>query len=147
MEKSNFVLNSVDRKGDGLKISCEGIDDQELAHFGGLDLHVKATKTMISNTNGMSFAEKAGDYIINEKVISLYLNEVGELIRSTSDEPDYLKGISNIELVKNFLEHLDDNPELVQIIEKDNWLIKKEDYEVRKEEDKIWDDIESDLDK
>lgn len=146
MEKNYFVLNAVDRKGNDLKITGEGTDDHELAHFGGLDLHVKAAKTMINNTNGMEFAEKAGDYIISEKVIALYLNEIGELIRNTSVEPEYLKSISNIHLVKDFLEHLNDNPELLKVIENDDWLIEKEAYEIRKEEDKIWADIKSDLD-
>ncbi|GAA2718404.1 hypothetical protein GCM10009865_54370 [Aeromicrobium ponti] len=41
-----------------LKITGEGVDDLELAHFGRHDLHVKVTKMMISNTNGLYFAKK-----------------------------------------------------------------------------------------
>ncbi len=53
-----------------------------LVHFGELDLHVKAVKTLISNTNGMDFSQDSGDYLIEQKVIALYLNEIGELIRN-----------------------------------------------------------------
>ena len=42
-----------------LKINGEVVDDQDLAHFDGLDLDVKVTKMIISNTNGPDFAKKA----------------------------------------------------------------------------------------
>lgn len=65
MEKSGFEVHGVDRKGNDIMIKCEGVDDQELAHFGGLDLHVKATKMLIGDSqNGMSFSEKEGGYIL-----------------------------------------------------------------------------------
>lgn len=121
MEQSNFTLNGVDKNGHALKITCEGIDDKELAHSGGLDLIVKATKHMISSTNNpMDFPEKEGDYLISDKVIALYLNEIGNLIRNTSSEPEYLENISNIELVKSFIEHINENPEVAALVKKDN---------------------------
>ena len=54
-----------------LNITGEGLDDQELAHFGGHDLHVKVTKIMISNTNGLDFAKKAGDYLVTNTLCQL----------------------------------------------------------------------------
>lgn len=48
MEKSGFQVNGVDRKGNDITIRCEGVDDKELAHFGGLDLHVKAKKCLLA---------------------------------------------------------------------------------------------------
>ncbi|WP_391558954.1 hypothetical protein [Robertmurraya sp.] len=146
MEQSNFTINSIDRKGEPIKITCEGIDDQQLAHFGGLDLAVKAARTLIAATNNpMSFPEKEGDYYISDKVVALLLNEVGELIRNTSPEPDYIADISNIELVKDFLEHLPENREVTQVIEEDNQLIQEANKREREEEDKIWQNIMSDF--
>ncbi|RIW27628.1 hypothetical protein D3H55_22835 [Bacillus salacetis] len=147
MEKSWFELNDVDRKGNDIKIKCEGIDDKELAHFGGLDLHVKAVKTLISNANGTSFPEKEGDYSIGDKVVALYLNEIGELIRNLSSERDYLDGYTNMELVENFMEHWKENQEVLSVVQRDDALIKQDNERVREEEDAIWDDIMSGLKK
>jgi hypothetical protein len=126
MGKSFFEKFTVDRNGNDLKIRCEGVDDKVLSHFGGLDLHVKATKEMISDSSSFSFPEKAGDYMINHKVIALYLNEIGELIRNSSIVPEYLEENSNIQLVKDFIENIKNNPNLVEIIDKDNGAIRKE---------------------
>ncbi|MBT2727815.1 hypothetical protein J7E63_12790 [Bacillus sp. ISL-75] len=145
MEKSKFVLNTVDRNGHDLIISVEGVDDHQLAHFGGLDLHVKATKEMISDINGTSFPEKEGDYLITEKVIALYLNEIGELIRNSSLDPEYLEGFSNTDLVKDFLNNIEENKFILDVIEKDNELIKKHKDEIKHEEDQIWNNILSDI--
>ncbi|PFN76548.1 hypothetical protein COJ85_32510 [Bacillus sp. AFS076308] len=54
-----------------LKITGEGVDDQELAHFGGLDLHVKATKMMIINTNGFDLGKTADDYLVTNALSRL----------------------------------------------------------------------------
>lgn len=137
MEKSRFELHSVDRKGNDIMIKCEGIDEHELAHFGGLDLHVKATKTLISDSqNGMSFPEKEGDYGIGSKVVALYLNEIGELIRNLSVEPEYLSDYSNTDLVKDFLENELKNPAIAKVIEKDNAEIQQEREEIEKKRKK-----------
>ncbi|MCM2534241.1 hypothetical protein NDK43_20160 [Neobacillus pocheonensis] len=56
-----------------LKITGEGVDDQELAHFGGLDLHVKVTKMMISNTNGLDFAKKSRRLFSYKRIESINL--------------------------------------------------------------------------
>ncbi|WP_342545425.1 hypothetical protein [Lysinibacillus sp. FSL K6-4013] len=139
MEKGWFEVHSVDRKGNDIMIKCEGVDDQELAHFGGLDLHVKATKTLISDSqNGMSFPEKEGDYNIGNKVVALYLNEVGELLRNLSIDSDYLTEYSNIDLVKMYLENELKNPEIVRVIEKDNAEIQQEREEIEQEEKEMW---------
>ncbi|WP_416150248.1 hypothetical protein ACM26V_04475 [Salipaludibacillus sp. HK11] len=128
MEKNTSVINTTDRKGNDLKITVDGFDDRELAHFGGLDLHVKATKNMISNTNGMSFPEKDGDFLITDKVAVLYINEIGEMLRNNSLDPEYLEDYSNIELIKEFLNNVDENKEVLNVLEKDNRLIINEDY-------------------
>jgi len=139
VEKSGFEVHSVDRKGNDIMIRCEGVDDQELAHFGGLDLHVKVTKMLIGDSqNGMSFPEKEGDYNIGSKVVALFLNEIGELIRNLSIEPEYLSDYSNMDLVKDFLENELKNPEIAKIIEKDNAEIQQEREEIEKEEKEMW---------
>jgi hypothetical protein len=138
MEKSFFEINTVDRKGNDLYIRCEGVDDKHLASFGGLDLHVKATKEMISDINSTSFVEKDGDYEITNKVIVLYLNEIGELIRNSSMEPEYLDGYTNIQLVEDFLKNIKENPAIVKVIENDNEEIKNEKEMIEKEEGEIF---------
>ncbi|OIJ09404.1 hypothetical protein BKP35_16230 [Anaerobacillus arseniciselenatis] len=125
MDKGMSVINTVDRKGNNLKITVEGVDDQELAHFGGLDLHVKAAKAMIGNTDGMTFPEKHGDIFIAEKVAALYLNEIGEMLRNSYDDPEYLEELTNIELVKDFFNRIHENKEVLEVVEKDNLLISK----------------------
>ncbi|MEC1722836.1 hypothetical protein [Schinkia azotoformans] len=139
MEKSGFQVNGVDRRGNDITIRCEGVDDKELAHFGGLDIHVKATKMLIGDSqNGMSFPEKEGDYDIGSKVVALYLNEVGELLRNLSFDPEYLDEYSNIDLVKMFLENELKNPAIAKVIEKDNAEILQERKEIEREEKEMW---------
>jgi hypothetical protein len=145
MEKSYFKVHDVDDKGNKITITCEGVDDQQLAHFGGLDLHVKAVKTLIRNTNGTDFARKAGDFFIEDKVIALYLNEIGRLIRNFSDEREWLKDYSNMELVQNFLEHWQDNSEIVELVNADNQAIENASKEFKREEDEIWENMISEL--
>ncbi|RKJ75040.1 hypothetical protein D7X33_18380 [Butyricicoccus sp. 1XD8-22] len=126
-EFESTQLFGKDRNGNELEIHIKGIDQKELAHFGGLDLMVNATKYMIgASANPMVFPEKAGDYNINYKVIALYLNEIGELIRTTSSESEFLENISNIELVSNFMGFLSENKEVVALIDKDNKLLATE---------------------
>lgn len=142
MEHSNFTINGVDRTGADIKITCEGIDDQSLAHFGGLDLVLKAARQLISAThNPMSFPEKEGDYDISDKVVALLLNEVGELIRNTSIDPEHFKDTTNIELVKDFMERIHENQALFKIIEMDNNIIREANEKVQEEENEIWNDI------
>lgn len=146
MEKSWFELNDVDRRGNDIQIKCEGVDDKDLAHFGGLDLHVKAVKTLIANANGLSFPEKEGDFNIGDKVVALYLNEIGELIRSLSPEPDFLSEYTNMDLVEDFMKHWKENKEIVDIIERDQIMI-KEDNGRSREEDTVWHEIINDTKK
>lgn len=136
----NFFIRTVDRKGNDLEITVKGVDDRELAHFGGLDLHLKATKAMIADANTLSFPEKDGDYAIREKVAALYINEIGEFLRNTSHDPDFLNNISNMELVRDFLITIE-NPEVLQVIEKDNDLIKTEALQLEQEEEDIWSNV------
>ncbi|OLN21324.1 hypothetical protein BTO30_15550 [Domibacillus antri] len=139
MEKSNFMIHSTDRKGHELKISVEGTDDKELAHFGGLDLHVKATKAMIADISPLHFPEKEGDHLIREKVAALYLNEVGEFLRNTSLDPEMLESYSNFDLVKMLMEEW--QPREVQaVIDKDNELILQE-AKSMEEDNKIFAEI------
>jgi hypothetical protein len=138
---SNFEIRDIDRKGNDLSIIIKGVDDNELAHFGGLDLHVKAVKNLIGSTNGTDFAKDNGDYAIEGKVFALYLNEIGELMRNLSMDRDMLKGVSNMDLVKHFMAHWHEDKELVEIIENDNEEIRKETEGIEKEENEIWNNM------
>jgi hypothetical protein len=144
---SRFELNSLDRKGNEISISVKGVDDQELAPFGGLDLHIKAVRTLIANTNGTDFAKDNGDFAIEGKVFALYLNEIGELIRNLSLDKSMLKNVSNMDLVKHFMDNWHKDQELVELIEKDNEDIRKETEALRKEEDEIWNNIMREVNK
>lgn len=126
MRKENFIVNSTDYDGNQIRIECEGIDDKELAHFGGLDLFVKAARKLIASTDSpMSFPEKNGDNFIKEKVVGLLLNEIGELIRSTSIDPNFLEGMTNIELINEYLHQLNNNKEVVELLRSDELKIRK----------------------
>lgn len=138
---SKLEQRGIDRKGNDITISVKGVDDHELAHHGGLDLHIKAVKTLIANTNGTDFAKENGDFAIEAKVFALYLNEVGELMRNLALDRDMLKNISNMELVKQFLEQWHEDQELVTFIEKDNEEIRRETEAIKKEEDELWADM------
>lgn len=145
-ETNEAIISTRDRRGNDLTIRYTGVNQRELAHFGGLDLHVTATKEMISEVNGLTFPEKEGDHLIREKVAALYLNEVGEFLRNSFFDTDILEGYSNIELVKNFLNELD-HPEVLDLIHKDNELIQLEKDEIKREEDEAWDAMMKDLKK
>jgi hypothetical protein len=147
MEYSKFELRDIDRKGNEISITVKGVDDHELAHFGGLELHIKAVKTLIANTEGTDFARDNGDFAIEGKVFALYLNEIGELIRNLSLDRDMLKNATNMDLVKNFMDHWHEDKELVTLIEKDNEEIRKETVAIEKEEDEIWGNLMKDLNK
>jgi hypothetical protein len=134
MEKSNMLIQGGDRKGNKIKISVEGTEEKQLSHFGGLDLHVSAVKTLIQNTNGMNFAEQDGDYMIQDKVTALYLNEIGYFIRKLSIHPEMIEEISNLDLVKNFIETIAENQEVMELVKQDNLLMKKEAEEEEAEE-------------
>ncbi|SDN62438.1 hypothetical protein [Bacillus sp. OK048] len=142
---SKFELSAQDRIGNDILISVNGVDDNELAHFGGLDLHIKSVKTLISNTHGIDFARDNGDFAIEGKVFALYLNEIGELMRNLSPERNLLKDVSNMDLVKHFINHWSEDKELVAIIDKDNKEIRKETEAIRKEEDEIWNNMQKQI--
>lgn len=146
MEKTNFTINSVDYHDNDICITCEGIDDQKLAHFGGLDLTLKAARVLIASTQSpMSFPEKNGDHYIREKVVGLLLNEVGELLRNTSHDSEYLDGYTNIELVKEYLGELLQNKVVSSLIETDEAEIRKFKKKLDEEENKIWARINDNL--
>ncbi|MCP1161307.1 hypothetical protein [Bacillus infantis] len=137
--KSQATIYTKDRFGDDLTIQFSGIDRQHLAHFGGLDLHVTATKALISDIDGLSFPEKEGDYLIREKVAALYLNEIGQLLRESSMDSEMLKQLTNIEIVKDFINNL--HPDVFNIIKKDNDLIRKDIEDAQREDDAAWSNI------
>lgn len=143
-EIGTATINTKDRFGNDLTISYSGVDQRELAHFGGLDLHVTATKEMISDSSGLSFPEKEGDFLIREKVAALYLNEIGEFLRYSSIDSDMFEGYTNIDLVKDFLKNLD-HPDVLRVIKKDDELMQKQTEEIRREEDEIWSNIMKDM--
>ncbi|PKG46532.1 MULTISPECIES: hypothetical protein [unclassified Planococcus (in: firmicutes)] len=135
MEKSNAILKGHDRKGNMLEIEYKGVDYKELAHFGGLDLHVNTTKHLISSTlESISFAEKEGDFLIGDKVAALYLNEIGEFYRHCHSNPDAWEGMSNIEVIQYFIKEQVSVREVEAIIKNDEELMAKEQVERGEEE-------------
>jgi hypothetical protein len=145
-EYSFFETHGFDRKGNEISISVKGVDDNELTKFGGLDLHIKTVKYLISDCNKIDFAKK-DDYTIEGKVFALYLNEIGELMRSVALDSVMLKSVSNMDLVKHFMNHWHEDKELVAIVEKDNAQIQKEAEEIEREEDEIWNNLMKSLNK
>jgi len=146
LEKHNFSIRSADYNGNDISITCEGIDDEKLAHFGGLDLYLKAARVLIASTQSpMSFPEKNGDYNIRRKVVGLLINEIGELIRNSSPDEEYLTGYSNIELVEEYLQELKNDTNLKEIIEQDESLIRKYKEDLWEEEKEIWDRIDEEI--
>ncbi|WCF11521.1 hypothetical protein NDS46_31685 (plasmid) [Paenibacillus thiaminolyticus] len=138
MNQSSFLIEDTDIKGNAIKISCEGVDDKKLAHFGGLDLHVKAARTLISATySPMDFPEKEGDFNVGIKVVALLLNEIGELIRNVNldDRTD----VSNYDLVREFLEDAEVNPVIKKMVDEDNSLNRRYKERMREEEDEFID--------
>lgn len=143
MEESSFTIQSNDFKGNDIKITCEGINQQELTHFGGLDLYVAAARTLIESTqSAMSLPEKEGDHHINAKVIGLLINEIGDLVRySYFNNYEGLEDMSSIELVKMFIDDIPQMPVVKSLLDKDDQLLKESDEEERKQEDKVWEQI------
>ena len=76
--------------------------------------------------------------LIGSKIVALYLNEIGELLRNLSLDPEYLDEYSNIDLDKMFLENELGNPVIVRVVEKDNAEIQQEREEIEKEEKEMW---------
>lgn len=66
------------------------------------------------------------------------MNEVGELLRNLSFDPEYLDEYSNIDLVKMFLEKELKNPAIAKVIEKDNAEVLQERKEIEREEKEMW---------
>lgn len=127
LKKSNSILHGVDRHGNSFDLSYEGTDVEELAHFGGLDLHINVVKYMISETlSPMDFPEKEGDFLIGDKVAALYLNEIGDFYRHCHSNPDAWEGFSNLQIVQYFLNEQLGSKEVMDVIEKDNKLKKEE---------------------
>jgi hypothetical protein len=123
---SQLEITSYDRNENHIFISIKGVDEQELAEFGGLDVQVKAVKHLIQNISRVDFSPPKDNYPTERKVFALYLNEIGELMRNLSLYQEELKDISNMELVKHFMEQWQGESELVAIIEKDNEEMRKE---------------------
>lgn len=142
MERIKIETHCQDYQGNPISITCEGVDDQKIAHFGGLDLTVKAARIMIGATYGpMAFPEKNGDSLIAEKVVGMLLNEIGELIRSKSFDSDTLENYSNIDLIKGYIEDLAGNKDLQNFIESDEADIREYRMRLREDEDRAWGDF------
>jgi hypothetical protein len=123
---SSIEFTSLDRQGNDLFISIDGVDDKILTLFSGLDLQMKAVKHLIHNTVRSDFDQEKGGYPTERKLFALYLNEIGELMRNLSANSDRLEEISNMDLVKRFMDHWHEDRELIDVIEKDNEEIRKE---------------------
>jgi hypothetical protein len=130
---SQLEITSYDRQENHIYIWVKGVDDRELAEFGGLDVQVKAVKHLISNLSRLDFHQEKGEYPIERKIYALYLNEIGKLMRNLLLDQERIKGISNMDLVKQFMAHWQEESELVAVIDKDNEEIRREDerYERR----------------
>jgi hypothetical protein len=123
---SILEITSYDRNENHLFISIKGVDEHELAEFGGLDVQVKAVKHLITNISRVDFSPPKDRFPTERKIFALYLNEIGELMRNFSLDQEKLKDISNMDLVKRFLEQWQEESELVALIEKDNEEMRKE---------------------
>jgi hypothetical protein len=129
---SSIEFTSLDRQGNDLFISIDGVDDKILTLFSGLDLQMKVVKHLIHNTVRSDFDQEKGGYPTERKLFALYLNEIGELMRNLSTDPDRLVEISNMDLVKRFMGHWHEDRELIDVIEKDNEEIRKEEERFEK---------------
>jgi hypothetical protein len=123
---SSIEFTSLDRQGNDLFISIDGVDDKILTLFSGLDLQMKAVKHLIHNTVRSDFDKENDGYPTERKMFALYLNEIGELMRNLSTDPHGLEEISNMDLVKHFMDHWQEERELIDVIEKDKEEIRKE---------------------
>jgi hypothetical protein len=123
---SSIEFNSLDRQGNDLFIYIDGVDDKILTLFSGLDLQMKAVKHLIHNTVRSDFEQEKGGYPTERKMFALYLNEIGELMRNLSTDSQELKEISNMDLVKHFMDHWQEDRVIIDVIEKDNVEIRKE---------------------
>jgi anaerobic ribonucleoside-triphosphate reductase len=65
-------------------------------------------------------------------------------MRNLSMDKGMLEGISNMDLIKNLMEHWQEDNEIVEILEKDNEEIRKETEAMEKEESEIWNNIMND---
>jgi hypothetical protein len=123
---SSIEFSSLDRQGNDLFINIDGVDDKILTLFSGLDLQMKAVKHLIHNTVRSDFDQENEGYPTERKMFALYLNEIGELMRNLSTDPHGLEGISNMDLVKHFMDHWQEDRVIIDVIEKDNEEIRKE---------------------
>jgi hypothetical protein len=123
---SSIEFTSLDRQGIDLFISINGVDDKILTLFSGLDLHMKVVKHLIHNTVRSDFDHEKGGYPTERKMFALYLNEIGELMRNLSTDSHRLEDISNMDLVKHFMDHWQEDYVLIETIGKDNEEISKE---------------------
>jgi hypothetical protein len=123
---SSIEFNSLDRQGNDLFISIDGVDDKILTLFSGLDLQMKAVKHLIHNTVRSDIDQEKGGDFAERKMFALYLNEIGELMRNLSTDSQELKEISNMDLVKHFMNHWQEDRVLIDVVEKDNEEIRKE---------------------
>jgi hypothetical protein len=129
---SSIEFTSLDRQGNDLFISIDGVDDKILALFSGLDLQMKVVKHLIHNTVRSDFDQEKGGYPTERKMFALYLNEIGELMRNVSTDSHRLEEISNMDLVKRFMDHWHEDRELIDVIKKDNEEIRKEEERFEK---------------
>lgn len=111
-------LKKLTVKGEGLKIIIEGVDTKEFDHFGGLNLHVKAVREIISQTDSR-FAQES-DPDIDSKIIALYLNEIGEFIRSLTESFRDYDDETNIDILKEFMDYKLGEPAIQELLKKDN---------------------------
>lgn len=115
-----------DKKGNEFSITVEGTGETNVSNSVRLNLHINATRAMIADTVILTKDESQKDLDISEKVIALYLNEIGQLIRHTSIHSDLLNRKSNFHLVKDFLYHIQNNEDIKAIIDLDNMELKRE---------------------
>lgn len=104
-----------------LEIQIEGVSNQEFEYQRMNEIISKAVKHLISDHCDIKLAVENGEYDTTEKLCALYLNEIGRCLRFAANEVGIDdENISNIDVVKEFLDSCLENQEIVNLINKDN---------------------------
>jgi hypothetical protein len=87
---------------------------------------MKAVKHLIHNTVRSDFDKEKAGYPTERKMFALYLKKIEELMRNLSTDAHRLEEISNMDLVKHFMDLWQEDRVLIETIRKDNEEISKE---------------------
>lgn len=118
------IISEIQTRYGELKITIEGDYQPELAHYGGMDLQLLAIRNLISNIDTKFAEERYPD--IDNIVIALLLNEIGESVRESYERFFDCDEQSNIDLLKMFINDISDAPHIKKILDNDTVLLEKE---------------------